>query len=29
MNKELFLKIVYGVREYDNYFVAKQDCMGL
>jgi hypothetical protein len=26
MNKELFLKIVYGVREYDNYFMAKQDC---
>ena len=29
MNKELFLKIVHGVREYDNYFMAKQDCTGL
>ncbi|XP_071680279.1 uncharacterized protein [Lolium perenne] len=29
MNKALFLKIVYGVREYDNYFMAKQDCTGL
>ncbi|XP_071685171.1 uncharacterized protein [Lolium perenne] len=26
MNKELFLKIVHGVREYDKYFMAKQDC---
>ncbi|KAK1602355.1 hypothetical protein QYE76_037440 [Lolium multiflorum] len=26
MNMALFLKIVYGVREYDNYFMAKQDC---
>ncbi|XP_071681509.1 uncharacterized protein [Lolium perenne] len=27
MNKELFLKIVYGgAREYDNYLMAKQDC---
>ncbi|KAK1607152.1 hypothetical protein QYE76_030825 [Lolium multiflorum] len=24
--KELFLKIVYDVREYDKYFMAKQDC---
>jgi hypothetical protein len=29
MNKELFLKIVYGVREYGNYFMANQDCTGL
>ncbi|XP_051211697.1 uncharacterized protein [Lolium perenne] len=29
MNKELFLKIVHGVREYDKYFTAKQDCTGL
>ncbi|XP_071681178.1 uncharacterized protein [Lolium perenne] len=29
MNKELYLKIVYGVREYDDYFMAKQDCTGL
>ncbi|XP_071677296.1 uncharacterized protein [Lolium perenne] len=26
MNKELFLKIVHGVREYDTYFMAKRDC---
>nr|XP_051212291.1 uncharacterized protein LOC127329927 [Lolium perenne] len=26
MKKELFLKIVYGVRKYDKYFMAKQDC---
>ncbi|XP_071683215.1 uncharacterized protein [Lolium perenne] len=29
MNKELFLKIVHGVREYDKYFMAKKDCTGL
>lgn len=29
MNKELFLKIVHGVKEYDKYFMAKQDCIGL
>ncbi|XP_071680090.1 uncharacterized protein [Lolium perenne] len=29
MNKELFLKIVYGVRKYDNYFMTKQDGRGL
>ncbi|KAK1663425.1 hypothetical protein QYE76_051584 [Lolium multiflorum] len=28
MNKAMFLKTVYGVREYDNYFMAKQDCTG-
>jgi hypothetical protein len=26
---ELFLKIVHDVREYDKYFIAKQDCTGL
>ncbi|KAK1653322.1 hypothetical protein QYE76_071127 [Lolium multiflorum] len=26
MNKDLFLKIVHGVREYDRYFMAKKDC---
>ncbi|XP_071678302.1 uncharacterized protein [Lolium perenne] len=29
MNKELFLKIVHDVREYDTYFMAKRDCTGL
>ncbi|KAK1694446.1 hypothetical protein QYE76_011143 [Lolium multiflorum] len=29
MKKDLFMKIVYGVREYDDYFMAKQDCTGL
>ncbi|KAK1618039.1 hypothetical protein QYE76_023556 [Lolium multiflorum] len=29
MNKDLFLKIVHGVREYDTYFMAKKDCTGL
>ncbi|XP_071683388.1 uncharacterized protein [Lolium perenne] len=29
MNKDLFLKIVHGVREYDTYFIAKRDCTGL
>ncbi|XP_071676893.1 uncharacterized protein [Lolium perenne] len=29
MNKELFLKIVHGVREYDTYFMAKKYCTGL
>ncbi|XP_051210928.1 uncharacterized protein [Lolium perenne] len=29
MNKELFLKIVRSVREYDNYFMAKKNCTGL
>ncbi|KAK1612433.1 hypothetical protein QYE76_036106 [Lolium multiflorum] len=28
MNKELFLKIIHGVKEYDKYFMAKQDCTG-
>jgi hypothetical protein len=29
MNKDLFRKIAVGVREYDNYFISKQDCTGL
>jgi hypothetical protein len=29
MNKELFLKIVQGVREYGEYFMCKIDCTGL
>ncbi|XP_071683465.1 uncharacterized protein [Lolium perenne] len=29
MNKDLFMKIVFGVREYDDYFMIKQDCTGL
>ena len=29
MNKDLFMKIVFGVREYDDYFMSKQDCTGL
>ena len=29
MNKELFMKIVFGVREYDDYFMCKKDCTGL
>ncbi|XP_071683714.1 uncharacterized protein [Lolium perenne] len=28
MNKDLFLKIVHGVREYTTYFMAKKDCTG-
>jgi hypothetical protein len=28
MNKELFMKIVHDVREYDNYFKYKKDCTG-
>jgi hypothetical protein len=28
MNKELFIKIVHDVREYDNYFKYKKDCTG-
>jgi hypothetical protein len=26
MNKKLFMKIVQGVREYDDYFKYKKDC---
>nr|XP_051206936.1 uncharacterized protein LOC127322030 [Lolium perenne] len=29
MNKDLFLKIVHDVREYDTYFMAKKYCTGL
>ncbi|XP_071679834.1 uncharacterized protein [Lolium perenne] len=29
MNRGRFMKIVYGVREYDDYFMAKQDCTDL
>ncbi|XP_071681603.1 uncharacterized protein [Lolium perenne] len=29
MNKEMFLKIVHDVREYDKYFMAKKDCIDL
>jgi hypothetical protein len=28
MKKDLFMKIVQGVREYDNYFKYKKDCTG-
>jgi hypothetical protein len=28
MNKELFMKIVQGMREYDDYFKYKKDCTG-
>jgi hypothetical protein len=26
MNKELFMMLVHGVREYDDYFMVKKDC---
>jgi hypothetical protein len=29
MNKDFFMKIVSGVREYDTYFICKKDCTGL
>ncbi|XP_071681385.1 uncharacterized protein [Lolium perenne] len=29
MKKEPFLKIVHDIREYEKYFMAKQDCTGL
>jgi hypothetical protein len=29
MNKDLFIKIVVGVQEYDDYFQCKKDCTGL
>jgi hypothetical protein len=29
MNEELFLKIVHGLRDYEDYFVCKRDCTGL
>jgi hypothetical protein len=25
MNKELYMQILHGVREHDNYFVLKHD----
>jgi hypothetical protein len=28
MSRELFLVILNGVREYDDYFEAKYDCTG-
>jgi hypothetical protein len=28
MKKDLFMKIVQGVREYDDYFKYKKDCTG-
>jgi hypothetical protein len=29
MKNDLFMKIVFGVSEYDYYFMCKQDCTGL
>jgi hypothetical protein len=29
MNKDLFMKIIFGVREYDDYFMSKKECTGL
>ena len=29
MNKEVFFKLLHGVREYDEYFVYKKDCTGV
>jgi hypothetical protein len=29
MNKDMFMKIVFGVREYDEYFMIKQYCTDL
>ncbi|XP_051190679.1 uncharacterized protein [Lolium perenne] len=29
MNKDLLMKIVFGIREYDHYFMFKQDCTSL
>jgi hypothetical protein len=26
MNKELFMKIVHGVQDFDDYFLLKKDC---
>jgi hypothetical protein len=26
MNKKLFMRILYGVREYVEYFMSKKDC---
>jgi hypothetical protein len=29
MNKELFMRIVFDIMEYDNYFMCKKYCTGL
>jgi hypothetical protein len=29
MNKDLFIKLMHGVREYDSYFVMKKDTIGV
>ena len=29
MNKEVFFKLLHGVRGYDEYFVYKKDCTGV
>jgi hypothetical protein len=29
MNKDRFVKTVFGVREYDTYFMCKKDYTGL
>jgi hypothetical protein len=29
MNKEMFMKIVFGMREYDDYYMCKPDCTRL
>ena len=28
MNRKLFMKIALAIREYETYFVCKQDCVG-
>jgi hypothetical protein len=29
MNKELFIKMMFGPGEYDDYFLMKKDCTGM
>jgi hypothetical protein len=29
MKKDLFMKIVHDMREYDDYFKYKKDCEGI
>jgi hypothetical protein len=29
MNKELFMRIVFGIRKYNDYFMCKKDCTDL
>jgi hypothetical protein len=29
MNRKLFLKIIYALRDYDSYFRCKLDCTGM